>query len=95
MAWAGGAKAMIIGVANAGGVLPESWSANIVEALEQGMDVISGLHMKLVDIPEVRERAERLGRNLYDVRYLDRRFATGKGTKRSGKRLLSVGTDSS
>ena len=94
-AWAGGAKSMIIGVANAGGVLPESWSANIVEALEQGMDVISGLHMKLVDIPEVRERAERLGRNLYDVRYLDRRFATGKGTKRSGKRLLSVGTDSS
>ncbi len=94
-AWAGGAKSMIVGVANAGGVLPESWNAIIVEALEQGMDVISGMHMKLSDIPEVRESAERLGRNLHDVRYPDRRFDTGDGTRRSGKRLLSVGTDCS
>jgi uncharacterized NAD-dependent epimerase/dehydratase family protein len=94
-AWAGGAKSMIVGVANAGGVLPESWSAIIVEALEQGMDVISGLHMRLADIAEVRETAGRLGRDLHEVRFPDRRFATGTGTKRRGKRLLSVGTDCS
>ncbi|MEE8247449.1 MAG: DUF1611 domain-containing protein, partial [Alphaproteobacteria bacterium] len=39
-----GARTLIIGVANPGGVLPESWSADIVRALERGMDVASGLH---------------------------------------------------
>ena len=90
-----GAKTLIIGVANAGGVLPRSWSPSIVRALECGMDVASGLHMKLADMPEVRETAEREGRALYDVRHPDRRFATGTGAPRQGKRLLTVGTDCS
>jgi uncharacterized NAD-dependent epimerase/dehydratase family protein len=32
---------------------------------------------------------------LHDVRHSDQRFATGKGTRRPGKRLLTVGTDAS
>jgi uncharacterized NAD-dependent epimerase/dehydratase family protein len=90
-----GAGSMIIGVANAGGVLPESWTGTILHALERGLDVISGMHMKVADIPEVRETAERLDRRLFDVRHPSQRFDTGKGTKRAGKRLLSVGTDCS
>ena len=39
--------------------------------------------------------AERHGRQLHDVRHSDQRFATGKGTKRPGMRLLTVGTDCS
>jgi len=90
-----GAKSLIIGVVNAGGVLPGSWTDTIVEALEAGMDVASGLHMRVADVPVVRDTAERLGRRLFDVRHPTREFATGNGTRRAGKRLLTVGTDCS
>ncbi|WP_119422257.1 N-acetyltransferase DgcN [Desertibaculum subflavum] len=90
-----GAKTLIIGVANAGGVLPESWSPMIVEAIERGMDVASGLHSKLTTLPEVVKAAEKHGRLLHDVRHPTQEFATGKGKRRSGKRLLAVGTDCS
>lgn len=90
-----GAKTMVVGVANAGGVLPDHWVARIVEALNQGLDVATGLHKRLGTIPEIAEAAKRNGRKLHDVRYTDMTFATGKGTKRPGLRLLAVGTDCS
>ncbi len=90
-----GASTLIVGVANAGGVLPESWTASIVRALECGLDVASGLHMKLADLPAVRAAAADRGRRLFDVRHPDRRFAVGTGSPRPGKRLLTVGTDCS
>ena len=90
-----GAKTMIVGVANAGGVLPDHWIASIVAALDAGMDIATGLHVRLASIPEVAEAARRNGRKLHDVRFSHERFATGKGTKRPGLRLLTVGTDCS
>ncbi|BBF91810.1 N-acetyltransferase DgcN [Blastochloris tepida] len=90
-----GAKTLIIGVANAGGVLPDHWTATIVAAIAAGMDVASGLHVRLGSIPEVAAAAAAHGRKLFDVRHSAERFATGKGTKRPGRRLLTVGTDCS
>lgn len=90
-----GVKTLIVGVANAGGVLPDHWTAEIVAAIEAGMDVASGLHTRLGSKPEIREAAARHGRQLLDVRHSDQRFDTGKGTKRPGLRLLTVGTDCS
>lgn len=90
-----GCKTMIVGVANAGGVLPRHWTPVLVEALNSGMDVASGLHAKLTDIPEVVATAKANGRQLHDVRHPTREFDTGKGKRRSGKRLLTVGTDCS
>ncbi len=90
-----GARTMVVGAVNAGGVLPDHWVASIVAALDAGMDVASGLHMRLSAVPEIRDAAARNGRKLHDVRHSDMRFDTGKGTKRSGKRLLAVGTDCS
>jgi uncharacterized NAD-dependent epimerase/dehydratase family protein len=90
-----GVKTIIVGVANAGGVLPESWADTIVAALEAGMDVASGLHTRLGSIPAIAEAAARTGRRLIDVRHSTQSFATGKGTKRPGKRILTVGTDCS
>ncbi len=90
-----GVKTLIIGVANSGGILPASWSPMIVEAIERGMDVASGLHMRLTALPEVVKAAEKHGKKLHDVRHPTQDFATGKGKKRSGKRLLAVGTDCS
>ena len=90
-----GAKTMIVGIVNAGGVLNEGWVPSIVKALESGMDVASGLHIRLGAEPRVAEAASTHGRHLFDVRVSDQRFATGKGTKRAGLRLLTVGTDCS
>lgn len=92
---AAGARTLIVGAANAGGILPEHWVATIVEALEAGMDVASGLHVRLGSVPAIAEAAARNGRELFDVRHSTQRFDTGKGTKRSGMRLLTVGTDCS
>ncbi|MBH0236825.1 N-acetyltransferase DgcN [Methylobrevis albus] len=94
-ATAAGAKTLVIGVVNPGGLLPDHWVATIVAAIAAGMDVASGLHMRLGDVPEIRAAADAAGAKLFDVRHADRRFATGKGTKRSGLRLLTVGTDCS
>jgi uncharacterized NAD-dependent epimerase/dehydratase family protein len=92
---AAGARTFLVGVANAGGVLPPHWAAPIVEAIEAGMDVASGLHMRLADSPEIKAAAERHGARLFDVRHPTQSFATGKGTKRPGQRILAVGTDCS
>ncbi|MEE2980265.1 MAG: N-acetyltransferase DgcN [Pseudomonadota bacterium] len=91
----GGARTMIVGVANAGGFIPEDWVETIVGALDAGMDVAAGMHSRLADIEPIAEAARRNGRQLFDVRHPTRDFAVGKGTKRSGKRLLAVGTDCS
>lgn len=90
-----GARTLVIGAVNPGGILPEHWVRAIVEALESGMDVASGLHTRLTSSPDIAETAARLGRNLFDVRHADQSFKVGSGRKRTGKRLLAVGTDCS
>lgn len=92
---AAGAKTLIIGVVNAGGVLPEHWTGSIVAALDAGLDIASGLHLRLEDVPEIANAAKRNGRLLHNVRQSTRGFKTGQGTKRDGMRLLTVGTDCS
>ena len=92
---AAGVRTMIIGAVNAGGVLPEKWVASVVEALEAGLDVASGLHMRLKDNPAIAAVAERNGRQLLDVRHTRESFPVGKGIPRPGRRLLTVGTDCS
>ncbi len=90
-----GAKTLVIGAVNSGGVLPESWTGAIVAALRCGLDVASGLHTTLASFANVAEAARANGRRLFDVRHSDRTFETATGDKRPGKRLLTVGTDCS
>jgi uncharacterized NAD-dependent epimerase/dehydratase family protein len=92
---AAGTRTLVVGIVNAGGVLNESWIPTILEALEAGLDVASGLHIRLGADKRIAAAAARHGRQLFDARHSDRTFATGKGTKRSGLRLLTVGTDCS
>jgi len=88
-----GARGLVIGVANPGGVIPPSWRTSLVEALEAGLDIVSGMHVRLADIPEVAEAAKLLGRRLIDIRVPPADLPVATGRKRSGKRLLTVGTD--
>jgi uncharacterized NAD-dependent epimerase/dehydratase family protein len=94
-AFGAGVKTVIVGTTNRGGVLGEGWQGLLVRALELGMDLASGLHHRLTDIPALRDTAARLGRQIVDVRHPTRDFAVGNGLKRPGKRLLTVGTDCS
>ncbi|WP_250893858.1 DUF1611 domain-containing protein [Croceibacterium selenioxidans] len=88
-----GAKSLVIGIANEGGKIPASWIPALVEAIEIGLDIVSGMHVRLASVPAVREAAQRCGRALIDVRTPPPGIQVGSGRKRSGKRLLTVGTD--
>lgn len=90
-----GAKTLVIGVANRGGIISKEWIVVLIEALEAGMDIAAGLHNKLTDIPELVECAEKNGCSLFDVRYPTQVYPVANGKKRTGKRLLTVGTDCS
>lgn len=90
-----GAKTLVIGVANAGGVLAPQWVPHLIQALEAGLDIANGLHQGLAEVPEIAETAKRLGRQLFDVRHYHETLPVGKGEPRRGKRLLTVGTDCS
>lgn len=92
-AYARGARALVIGVANAGGFIPQHWVAALVEGLDAGLDIVSGMHAKLSDIPVLNTTARRLGRRLIDVRSPPPGIPVATGRKRSGKRLLAIGTD--
>ena len=54
---AAGVKTVIVGTTNRGGVLGEGWEGLLVRGLELGMDLASGLHHRLSEIPVLRETA--------------------------------------
>jgi uncharacterized NAD-dependent epimerase/dehydratase family protein len=88
-----GAGSIVIGVAAVGGVLPPQWLSELEAALEAGLDVVSGQHSRLTSFPSLVQAARRGGGRLIDVRHSDQSFPVGNGRKRSGKRVLTVGTD--
>jgi uncharacterized NAD-dependent epimerase/dehydratase family protein len=92
-AFAAGARTMVIGVAPAGGAIEPAWRDGIVAALRAGLDVASGMHARLSSVRQIAQAARDCGRQLFDVRHGDQTFGVGTGRKRSGMRLLTVGTD--
>ncbi len=92
-AYARGARALVIGVASVGGALPESWFAALTEALEAGLDIVSGMHTRLTALPDLAAAVARTGRRFIEVRQPPPNLPIGTGRKRTGKRLLTVGTD--
>ncbi|MEM6635906.1 MAG: N-acetyltransferase DgcN [Pseudomonadota bacterium] len=92
---AAGARTMVIGVANRGGVISEAWISVLVEALEKGFDLASGLHNLLRNEKALVAAAQTHGRTLHDVRVPTTSYPIANGKKRTGKRCLAVGTDCS
>jgi uncharacterized NAD-dependent epimerase/dehydratase family protein len=88
-----GVKTLVIGTAPVGGVIPDHWLDVLVEALEAGLSIAAGVHKKLADTPRLAEAARTSGATLIDVRVPPPNLPVGTGKKRSGKRLLTVGTD--
>ncbi|EET48063.1 N-acetyltransferase DgcN [Thalassobium sp. R2A62] len=92
---AAGAKTLVIGVANRGGVISDAWKKILVRALELGYDIASGLHNLLRDEDSLQAAARVNGRTLFDVRIPSVAYPIANGKKRTGKRCLAVGTDCS
>lgn len=88
-----GARALVIGVANEGGFIAQAWIPKLLSGLEAGLDIISGMHTHLRDVPALEMTATRCGRRLIDVRRPPGNIPIATGRKRSGKRLLTLGTD--
>ena len=88
-----GAQSLVIGVANQGGVLGAGWIEALVDAMDAGLHIVSGLHVRLSSVPALKEAATRNDRRLIDIRTPPADLPVGTGRKRSGKRLLTVGTD--
>jgi uncharacterized NAD-dependent epimerase/dehydratase family protein len=90
---AAGVGSLVIGVAPVGGVIPDNWWAAIEEAARAGLDVVCGLHVRLNDNPALVAAARASGARLIDVRVPPKKLPVGTGVKRTGKRVLTVGTD--
>ena len=90
-----GAKTLVIGTANPGGVIPESWQSTLLEAAEMGFEIASGMHQRLSEFAPLNDLQQRGLTKLHDVRHYDEPLIVGTGKARSGKRLLTVGTDCS
>ena len=92
---AAGAKTLVIGVANRGGVISAEWKAVLVKALQMGYDIAAGLHNLLRNEDELQAAARVNGGTLFDVRIPTVAYPIANGKKRSGKRVLAIGTDCS
>lgn len=91
------AAALVIGVAPAGGGLPESWVTEIQEAMTAGCDVVSGLHVFLGERPEWTELAAAHDVRLFDVRKPpdedELGVAEGHPEEMDADVVLTMGTD--
>lgn len=88
-------EALLVGIAPQGGQLPEAWRAVLAAALEEGLDIISGLHFFLCDDPELAALADRHGCTLFDLRKppADLPVGAGRAMGTGAFRVLTVGTD--
>ena len=88
-------EVLLIGIAPTGGKLPAAWRTTILEAIDAGLDVRSGLHTFLGDDPEFAAAAAARGVRIVDYRRPPDRLETAVGRRPGpGKRvILTVGTD--
>ncbi len=59
---------LLIGIAPMGGALPEAWRWQLLTAIDNGLDIISGLHFFLSEDEELRAAAAKRGVTIWDVR---------------------------
>lgn len=88
-----GAKSLVLGIASVGGAIPPIWEPLLFAAVEAGLDIVSGMHTRLTSVPGLAAAAAAKNVQLIDVRHSGLDFPAGNGKRRTGKRLLTVGTD--
>lgn len=90
-----GATSVLIGIAPSGGGLPEAWHGWILEAIDGGCDIVSGLHTFLGDDPVLAAAAAKAGVRIQDIRKPPANLPVASGQARDLEPLvvLTVGTD--
>lgn len=87
---------LLIGVATAGGKIPDEWRALCHNAVARGMSLVSGMHEFLSDDPELVTAAAQAGVSIHDVRKnQEKDVATRLGITENCLRILTVGQDCS
>ena len=88
-------RSLLIGFATDGGAIPPNLRAPIVEAIDAGLDVISGLHEVLADDPAFAALAASKHVDLVDVRVPPANIPLFSGAVYHDKRtkVLAVGSD--
>ena len=88
-------NALLIGVAPQGGRLPAEWRAMVLEAIDAGLEVWSGLHTFIGDDCEFASHARRAGVAIHDLRKppSDLPVATGRVRDVEATVVLTVGSD--
>jgi uncharacterized NAD-dependent epimerase/dehydratase family protein len=84
------ANVLAIGIAPAGGKLPQTMRAALLEGIGRGMEILSGLHQFLGDDPELAEAARRHHVRIFDVRKNNERDVTQR--KNLDPRCLRIHT---
>ena len=90
-------EALVIGVAPAGGALPEPWIEEIQVAMRAGCDVVSGLHVFLSERETWTDLADETGVRIFDVRKSpaedELRVGDGSVDDTDAHVVLTMGTD--
>ena len=90
---AAGARSLVIGIAAVGGEINPAWHDDLRRAAAAGLTLVNGGHDKLASVTGLADAAAKTGAALIDIRDASARYPVATGVKRSGKRLLTVGTD--
>jgi uncharacterized NAD-dependent epimerase/dehydratase family protein len=87
----------VIGVATAGGVLPDALRADLVQAAAEGLTLVNGLHRLLAEDPELSRLVREKGGRILDIRRprptRELRFWSGEVLGLRTPRLAVLGTD--
>lgn len=90
------ANALMLGIAPPGGRMPEAWRSVILEAIDRGMDVVSGLHDFLSNDAVFCKAAQAKGIRLIDVRKNNERDVADRlNIREECLRIHTVGQDCS
>jgi uncharacterized NAD-dependent epimerase/dehydratase family protein len=90
-----GPTAVLVGIAPAGGQLPQSWRDTLAAAARRGLDVWSGLHYFLSDDPLIAGAAAEGGAQILDLRRPPADLVVSAGRVRdvAATVVLTVGSD--
>lgn len=88
-------NALLIGIAPAGGQIPPDWVRLVGRAIEHKLEIWSGLHSFIGDIPELAALAKQHGVTIHDLRRPPAKLPVSNGRVRevAATVVLTVGTD--
>src|SRR6185503_13751052 len=96
LAEAPGANTLLIGIAPSGGKLPTAWRKILLEAIDRGMNLVSGLHDFLSNDAEISAAAAKKGVEIQDVRKNNEKDVSNRLNLREDcMRIHTVGQDCS